>query len=425
MKSVLGLQTDHFVDPAYGNTEQTMIQYVKGSVNSQVGDSDFQWVTQLNAQHAFGFPVLNYLNIKELYLSSEFEGQARIVGGRYRNTWSHLDQNWDMGLIQPIFNYNPLMPSQQGLSGLFIELGQQDYSALFFLSHVYIPNQNAGYELEGGEFKEANPWFNNPPQNITFSDKNIPVKYDVNKPDLSSIVFRSSYGAEVKFGQPNQGFFTQASYLYKPSNHLAVGFNGGVLNIPAGQGEVEILPQVYNHRVRSIDAGWGNKTLAFTLSYLDDQSERPEYEEGWIYQKVESAQFISPSIQFKVKGLKAGASYLKRDGGQVTDVGAEDVSGQGSLLGQRYPYKNAYRLFAELDLRTWGEQKVKATLQYTSEQFYKFEMLSMQVNYVFSKLWTMQGGLELLTDSQNTVEVSSFDSLSLNDRAYMGVAYVF
>ena len=89
------------------------------SVNSE---NDFLKVNLAGA-YAVGYPLMSYLNFKEFFINAKLDstsGQAsQIIFGRRLHLWSEAEEEWNLGIFQPQFRWNPIRPSQQGLTGLF------------------------------------------------------------------------------------------------------------------------------------------------------------------------------------------------------------------------------------------------------------------------------------------------------------------
>ena len=207
---------------------------------------------------------LSYFAVKEAYFQWGLDPEAfQVYFGRHLMSWSRADDDWQLGLTQPLFIFDGARPQIQGLTGLFVRLGAWGPVRLtLFGSPLYIPSQQPSFELEGGKISSANPWFLDPVEAISISGQTFDLNYQLQKPSTTDVVFQQSLGLHLDLNSEGRGYFSQLFYLEKPRNLLALPFTG-VFNLTSFQGDVSVIPQVATHRMAGWDQGWQARDLVF------------------------------------------------------------------------------------------------------------------------------------------------------------------
>ena len=188
----------------------------------------------------------------------------RLPSARQRRTWSRLDEEFNLGVWQPQLRWDYLAPHQQGLFGVFLDFSFSDsLQVLFFTSPLYLPDQGPNYQLNDGEFTSGNRWFI-PPQsrvalfNGSMSGAGAPLFFAIDRPAEEKIILHSSFGIGFKYQAPNDPFWIQANYAYKPENqiHLGIEPTGDL----GGSNPVEITALIHatviNSHVFTVESGF-------------------------------------------------------------------------------------------------------------------------------------------------------------------------
>lgn len=398
-KNQVGLNSEQFIDPSFSNSQKNF-QMINGELNV-INDQD-GWNTQVFAQYVFEEPLLSYINVREL--SYQFKNESTTYTlGRHLKTWSILDSKWNLGAIQPILNVKATSPEQQGFTGLFVEHQRNNFAMTFLVSSIYIPNQNAQFAIEKGEFKKANPWFSAPPSQVVIEGNTLPINYDVNKPEISEIIFRPTFATQFLVGS-RDNIYVAASGFYKPSNYIGLGYDEGYLNIPDKKGDVTIQPQVYNHKVYSADVGYKISNLAINVSSVYEEPEIIKNDETFIYQNFADVQFYEIGFEYNTAPLILQLSQLQRQGGS-TDL---------EMLGTKYLFEQATMFGAQLRTRLFNNE-LRLGMNYKLDNKQDIELLSSNLVYRVSKDLVVQTQVELIEGTD----------LTNSDYMSMGVGYVF
>lgn len=422
MVSEMKLFSDSFVSPAFEATEKSSYQFL--GANIKTGNfSDDVVKMDVSGGVAMGAPLLNYFNISELYVDVQTGDADRLYIGRKRLLWSELDTRWDLGLWEPLFRWNPLAPEHQGLVGLFWQVDRPYYTVTLYGSPFFVPDQGPSFEIKNGSFVRGNPWFRRPPESIRIFSENTQIDYHFDQPNESEIVMHSSFGGKISFGDP-KGFRLQASYIYKPSNQLAIGYDG-TLDIPADRGDVELQPQVFYHSLAGLDLTYKITNWRFGLSAIHDRPNQDDiFDSRWTHPTFESATLITPFIEWENPLMAFTLQRLDVIGGKVTEVGEFAKKDRAPLM-NRYPFRQATQVAALSSFNFGQGRRLFLKGSYIQSDLNDFKILRLNSRLKLSSLWSMFGEAQLVEAGPVTVsnqnDISQFVN---NDRVLLGVSYV-
>jgi hypothetical protein len=423
LRSDMHVFSDSFISPSFESTEKTNYQFAGMSLKSAPQSED---AVKMNIEGAmaFGSPLLNYLDISEFYFQSRPSESERLFIGRKLMMWSDLDTRWDLGLWQPLFQWNPLNPEPQGLTGIFWQGERPLYSITVFASPVFIPNQGPAFEIVNGQFVAGNPWFRRPPESVRIFSESTKVEYNFEKPNESQVVFQTSYGARLTFGSP-ETTFVQASYMYKPSNELALGYTG-ILDTGSLKGMVDLKPAVFYHTLIGLDVSQRLRYVRFGISGVADRPQKEmDFEDRWTRPEFSEAYLISPFLEIGRPEFLVTLQSLNISGGEIREVG-DMASTDRPPLTLIYPYQQALKATVENRLGFQGMRRLISRVSYTTSQKNAFDYVQWNMNYRFSSLWSVYSELGLLKAGETTVdnqnEIAQFKN---DDRFMIGAAYVF
>ncbi|MBY0451891.1 MAG: hypothetical protein K2P92_02570, partial [Bdellovibrionaceae bacterium] len=224
MKTTFFAEGLSFLSPDYDDIDQKNFYFlgVRFKSNTRTDDA---FKIDLTQTYAVNKTVLSYTNPRELSYALSVGDNSQLMIGRHLHIWSALDTFWTYSYVQPVFKWNSLDQKNQGLTGLFYQYKSGATSLMFYGSPIYIPDQGASYEIKDGQFESGNPFFQAPPQNLKFQGQVLPIDYNIERPKTEDIVFRTSFGAQIRYGE-NKGYFAQAMFMSKPSNQLALAYKG-------------------------------------------------------------------------------------------------------------------------------------------------------------------------------------------------------
>jgi hypothetical protein len=366
--------------------------------------------------------LLNYVNIEEAFVQID-AGTLNLSFGRKKQSWSLVDESWNLGLWQPLFKWNPLEPAQQGLSGLFVGLPLEADIPVrinFLASNIFIPNQGAKYELRSGQFEKVNPWFKTPPAQMRLLGVDTPVKYHLQIPSVDEVISQPTVATQVVVGELENGPSFLLAYGRKPSNGLAMSFRG-MFDLGERAGVVDIKPKVFMHDVVSADLRYKSEKWHLSAGVLNEKPQQMTATEvGWTRPNLEELKVFSLSAGASVKYLTAELSYMEAIGGQTQLIG-ELAQSSTNLSMTRLPYTRALRLKNQL-LIGKGLLNFDIT-QGLNAEFSQVGLGSeLQVNK-YIKLF-VEG--ELIKVSAGTsVQQSEMAQFEDNDRLGLGMKYEY
>lgn len=423
VQSEMRLFSDSFISPSFEATQKTNYQFVGAQLKTDpFSENDFK--LDVSGGVAMGAPLLNYLNISEFYVQSQQNESETFYLGRKRMLWSELDARWDMGVWEPVFKWNPLAPERQGLTGLFWQVDKQFYNLMLFASPVYFPDQGPSFEIENGSFVKGNPWFRRPPESIRIWSEATAIDYKFEKPNETQIVLQNSFGMKMAFGDP-QALRAQLSYIYKPANQLAIGYEG-MLNVGQLKGAVNLQPQVFYHSLAGADVTYKIAQVRMGVSALVDRPNKDNtFDSQWTHPVFEDAVLVSPFIEWSTRNWGVSLQHLDVFGGAVKEEGELANPSRAPLM-TRYAYRQAQQvsLMANIDFKKGRRLLNKLSVIHSEKN--AFDLIRFSSRMRLSGLWSILGEMQLVKASPLTVdnqnEIAQFDN---NDRLMVGVAYVF
>lgn len=355
---------------------------------------------------SFATAVENHSNIfvPEAYLvvQSERFSEAEVLGdarvklsvGRKLETWSRLDRRWDMGLWEPLNRFDALRPIDQGLTGVFVEVGNGDLKGILYGSTVFIPEQNGEFRLQNGHFKSSSPWFSEPTDRLILFSESTEVQYDIRTPSTGSVIQHVSGGGLLRYGDFSNGFFAQASYVVKPRNQLATPFEGGLnLTEATSYAAVTIEPKVIYHQLFGGELGYKTtvgergSAVGASVSVLKDIPYNENPGSDLTYQDLEPLTMISPRVETEIVAgsatdIELGVDYLHSEGGGFVMRGP--FASDKSVFGPRVPYREAVALDAAVIFGRGHRSTFTVGSRWLEELSENGSLLMANVDYDFS-----------------------------------------
>jgi len=424
LRSDFRVFSDSFISPSFEANQKSNYQFVGLGLKSSPYTEEYLKM-DIEGAVAVGASMMNYLNISEVYFQTVPSDNEKLFIGRKLLHWNDLDRRWNFGLWQPLFQWNPLSSQQQGLSGLFWQADRQNYAVTIFASPIFIPNQGPTFEVSNGTFVRGNPWFRRPPESVRIFEEVTDVEYNFVRPQETQVVFQASYGAKLSFGNPEEAL-AQLSYMYKPSNELAIGYSG-LLDTSKLRGVVDLKPQVFFHTLSGIDLSHRLGFLRYGVSAVYDRPQKDiEFDSQWTHPEFSDATMVSPFVEVSLgKSTIVALQSLQVYGGQVREVG-DMASTDRAPLTTRYPFQQAIKISMDNRFLLKNNSRLTSKLSYTDSEKNDFEYFQWAVNYRFSPVWSGFSELEMVrageTSAQNQNEIAQYKNL---DRFMVGAAYVF
>jgi hypothetical protein len=427
----IGIRNTEYINKDYSvapNKKNTMIG---GRISSPVDDEEFGLGVDIEGQFVNDQPVLNTFTAHEFYFKVYPEWQNSILYlGRKKQPWSELDSNWQLGAWEPVFKVDPLDVRGQGLTGFFVDIKKPNWTLELFATPFFLPDHGPSIDAHDGKFIDGHPWVNLPPKTVNIFDEVTPAYYTLEKPSATDVVAQKAYALRFRWGQDDShgdsaGFSTQVAMAYMPSNQLVLGLNG-INNISESRKvEINIRPQVTYHRLLGLDAIYRSENLRMAISFLQEDPEENEFSENWTYQNQVMTRFLSPSLSYRWQNLEMRASYIRRMGNPSNTIGPQAVLFK-SVFPDRYGFQELFKTELKWQQNYSGHSRYYALTRWTQELVEKSDIISFQGGCQLGPFWQVYTGFDLLkTENHNTKIADLAETYQQNDRAYLGVQYVF
>lgn len=421
----LSLSEAGFISPDYHLTEKKDFQLFSGGLDTMgnqtsTGELDDTLHAQVRGMVSPDASVLNYLNVTQLFWK-----QQALILGRKKMNWNELDERFHLGMYQPLFLWNPLMPEEQGLTGIFLNLKADESSIPWGVtllgSPVFIPDQTAGYDLKDGKFQKTNPYFSPQVGSARINGQLTPINYDVQKPQTQDVVFRQSFAGRVFVGDEKQGFFSQISYANKPSNQLTLGFQGFALS--DNTLTVQVQPKVIRHNLLSGDLHFTGSFYRTGISLVRETMEAPNFKEEWTYVHYSDSVVFSPFVLFNAMNAELVLSTLSVQGADAKAIGPE-ADQASKFLPDRYPFRNAGLAQLSYSFRMKKAEKIQLSTRYLRGEKGEFDLWTSAATYQWTNRWSAQVVGQLVAIDKKSRK-TAFDPYVNNDLVSVGVSYVF
>jgi hypothetical protein len=373
------------------------------------------------------------LGVSEIYTSTrKFNRQWQVMLGRVKTNWSKADSDLHLGLWQPQFTIDKLRPIEQGLTGLFFKFDSGDWALTSFVSPLFIPSMGPDIKEKNGSLVSNSRWYRSPQGKFPLRNKETSIIYSLNVPDVARLASQSSYVAALDWNKESEeGSFATFGAGYKPVNSLALKYRS-LLTLPENAqpvGEVTVSPDVAYHKLYTAEVGIKDRKKSIYFSYIEDQPELGEVENGWVKQKLESVKILSVGAKadFQVgwRPVELKSSVMQAYGGHIEDVDSEGVV-QGSIIPDRLDYFSVAQFNIKSLLGTFSSGPVSGSFKYLYDFQQKGKLMSGELSYSpQAKLSFIVGADVLGPDDSKSKAYGFLNQYRANDRVFGGMSYVF
>lgn len=399
-----------------------------------VASQEFNWVdvtADISGGTFFSRGQSHYV-VHELFVATKGK-DFKIFTGRKKKDWSELDARWQLGLWQPNFAIDALRPESQGLSGFFFDYNTDQMEILAFASPIYIPAMGPEIREEGGGLVADSRWYRAPSRDYEFNDRINKISYKLDVPETMNLVNNPGAALMTRLGQKDQGPWVVISAGYLPVNELVLK-RQNYKQISSDKVDVTVSPTVTNHAIGSIDIGYTSGKFKNSISYIEDrpQEKRPDGNQSdWAIQKFEAIQAYSLASEFTLENLLARdfnlqLSYLKVNGGGITDILADGTPDSFTLFDQRLKFTNAVAFRVEGQLFSILRRPLISRVKYLFDYDQNGSLLNAEFLLYPNQNWAFLVGADVLGVQDESYRPSSFlNQYRANDRFYGGMTYVF
>ena len=246
-------------------------------------ESRFHVAAMLNDQS------LAMYSLQEAYVGGNLTKKDHIRFGRQFLPWSAVDMVWGFGKLNNRKNFDYFTPGQEGLTGLLYERKSSNgmrYRA--FVSGLYVPETNPSLDIdkEDKSITSRHAWADAPASTTVVDGVKMDVKYDVNYPEISDVIYRYTVGANV--GYESKHWVFDNFIMRKPENNITpdvevnVDFKESVVN-------AEIDPRFHYHDIIGTTLKYRNLDLEMYVSAIAVRpNEFPDVDDEVRYTEIQN-----------------------------------------------------------------------------------------------------------------------------------------
>lgn len=417
----LGLLGDFYFQRKVHNAQG----FIDVSMSSKGVENEF-WLN-IGAGTLIGNTSQSYVKMPQLYYRRNFIKKIHLIIGRYLDKWSHMDDHWMLGMVQPLFKWNMALPEKQGLTGLFVKFCLTDNIDLtLFSSYLFLPSQGPTYELVNGNVESSNPWFTQPIRIMNFLNQEIDLKYNVNIPKTSDIIFRPSYGGKVGTSYDKKDWLFNAFYFHKLKNDLITPFNGH-LNLTTFNGDVVIQPTVARHNVMGLDIGWNFESFKSLVSWLHESRIYYQRLPGFTYPVIPEQNLFSLFQWIRLSDSQSlSLSYLKaiRKPNKIEGIFFDSKI---STFLSRNSFEDTFSVKWKKDFfKSVGRSFLRTSLSYFQSFIVDHSWISLDLRWFINKSIELRTHCDFFGGLQGPpVDADFISRFQNNDRCFLGGSYAF
>jgi hypothetical protein len=408
-------------------------QSILVGANLNLDDRSSHWHNKMDitGEKYLDWGVSNY-SVQELYTSYLWNNdRSQIAVGRKLEFWSQVDQDWQLGLWQPLATYDALRLQDQGLTGVFYKQKFDDFELLGFGSPIFIPTMGPEVQEKNGDLVYDNRWNRSPSSTFMLYQTATRIVYSLDSYDVGHLIQNPGAGMRLRMGGDREGLWTSANYGYKPINSITLQYEKS-LDINSQTGDVTVGPNVAYHQIFGGDLGYKYSRGMVALSYLQDLPDPKKPTDDWVLQNPHGLQAygVHADQSYDVVGflnpVTVTLGYLKVIGGDFTDY---DSSGtpQGAIFNQRMNFTNS--ALVRMDFVSFiAAKKLTTTVKFQRDFDQQGSLFHAELNYFPTKSVALLLGGDVLgvdNDSVNNTDSGFLNQYRANDRIYGGMSYVF
>lgn len=370
----------------------------------------------------------SHIYVNEAYSKYDFTSSKDISLGRRKFEWSEMDSRWQLGLWQPKFTLDALRPEDQGLTGVFYNSREEKSEFILMGTLIFIPTMGPEIREEGGSLVSDSRWYRQPSGSWEFNNQQTPIVYDLDVPDMGSLVSKPGMATMYRLGAKREGPRASASWAYKPVNDLLLKRqNFQVITTT----EVKVSPAVTYHNLYSMDLGYAWSVVNASLSYTADSPDEKRPDPDWAIQKLKPVRIYSANLDFDLnriflRPMQIQTSYLRTYGGEIEDIDSAGEKDFMTLFDSRFKYTNAAMIKLQTELARPYSKPVISKFNYIYEFDQKGSIWGLEFQIYPTRSWGLVMGADLLGVEEETATDKRFiNQFRANDRYYGGMSYVF
>ncbi len=384
-----------------------------------------------------------YFAIQELY--SGTPGGDGFYFGRKLEFWNQADQDWNLGLWQPLYQGDTLRPLEQGLTGFFYVNENASLQFTAFVSPFFIPTMGSEIVEKNGSLVADSRWVRPFPSQVTINGAPTSLTYKLDVPTNKDLVLQASAGARLRIGARDQGPWGSLAYANKPINALAIKYDAALVSGGSGvTGSAAVTPLVIRHHLFSADLGFNAGPSKYAVSAIVDQPIARSVQNTTNSAGFQTDYFQQQPKPLQVLAVRASSTtevpYVagNLDWTMMALIGKNEPTADFDVNGIERSQMVPYRLLFTNAISLQGEMKFnpnwKSKVRYLRDFDQHGSLWNVEaqykpwVNSTAQNEWVFHAGFDVLgVDDQRAQESDTrfLNYYRQNDRVYGGVDYVF
>ena len=358
---------------------------------------------------------LTMYSLKEAYLGGNLTSKDHVRFGRQVLNWSQVDHTWGFGKLNNRRNFDYFTPGEEGLVGaLYERKSSNGMRYRFFASGLYVPEMNPSLDINKKDqtITSRHAWGDAPATRADVDGVSMDIKYDVDYPEISEVIYRYSVGANIGF--ESKHWVVDNFIMRKPENGMTADVNIDV-NFLTKSVNASIKPEFYYHDVYGSSLKYRNLDIEVYVSGIAIRpNEIPTVDDRVRYTQIKNKKrredYVGGGISKSNDLYTIAFNYVAR---------LSPFDRENDDLAPDPRWNQAVNVFAS---RNFGKK-------FSLSGDVKFDMLTtdrlvmVRGNYNVSKMLQMNVGVNMIgtpTDGK-----SFWSPYTNNDAIYGGLRYVF
>lgn len=430
-QGTLRFEEDKYASEVDSNPKLNQSMLVGANIDLNFQSSRWHNKIDITGEKYLDWGSSNY-SVQELYTSYFWnEGKTQVAAGRKLEFWSQVDQDWQLGLWQPLATFDALRLVDQGLTGVFYKQKMGDFEILGMATPLFIPTMGPSVQEKDGNLVYDSRWNRSPSSTFTLYQSATRIVYSLDSYDIGKLVENPGAGIRMRMGGDHNGTWASANYGYKPINAIVLQYQKS-LDINTQTGDVVVGPNVTYHQIFGGDVGYKYDNGMASLSYLQDMPDPKKPTGDWVLQNPHGIQAVAAHINQdqNVAGfnnpVNVALDYLKIFDGGFTDYDSTGTA-QAPIFVQRMNFTNAASVKVDFTTTAW-QKKLTTSFKFLRDFDQQGSLFHAEVNYFpTSSVALLLGGDVLGVDNDSATNTDSgfLNQYRANDRIYGGMSYVF
>jgi len=404
--------------------------------NRYFGDLNFDYHNdspgEIDRRFTFGARVndenLTMYSLQEAYVGKKGLFKAwdpidnsgdQVRFGRQILPWSMADKMWGFGKLNNRRNFDFFEPGEEGLIGLTYEnKSSSGFKWAIFGSAIFVPEMNPSLDIDkkNKTITSRHPYADAPASTVEIDGKTTPIRYDVDYPEVSEVIYRQSIGANL--GYEKKHWAGNLFFMRKPENQLSTKVRVGLNSKDPNDVHVNayITPQFYYHDVFGGNVSWKNKDVEIYATAIgihpntfpDGDNRATLFTEIKTEKKREA--YAGGGISKSNDRYAMGFNYIAR---------LSPFDRERDSLATDPRWNQAFNVF--LMRNFWRKYNLSGDLKY--DTLTTDRLLMVRAGYNVSKALLMHLGVNMIGTPADGK--SFWSPYTNNDAVYAGLRYIF